>query len=146
MSGTVTRRSALTAAAALAVGAVAGFAYGRNNDARKLPSSGGYGYGGGGESSGGAPQPIAALSKVPDGGGLITSGVVLTRTGDEVKAFSSSCTHLHCTVNKVSDGKIFCPCHGSVFNAATGAVIQGPASSPLPAVPVTVRGGEVYTA
>ena len=144
MSGTVTRRSALTAAAALAVGVVAGFAYGRSNDARKAPSSGGgYGYGG---SPGGAPKPLAPLAMVPDGGGLITSGVVLTRSGSTVKAFSSTCTHLGCTVNKVSDGKIFCPCHGSVFDAATGAVVQGPASSPLPAVPVTVRGGEVYTA
>jgi nitrite reductase/ring-hydroxylating ferredoxin subunit len=147
MTATVTRRSALTAAGALAIGLVAGFAYGRNSDARNRPSSaGGYGYGGGGGSSGGAPKPLAELATVPDGGGLITSGVVLTRTGGAVKAFSSTCTHLGCTVNKVSDGKIFCPCHGSVFNAATGAVVQGPASSPLPPVPVTVRGGEVYTA
>lgn len=147
MTGPVTRRSTLAGAAALAVGLIAGFAYGRNSDARKSPSpGGGYGYGGGSASTGGAPKPLAALAKVPDGGGLITSGVVLTRSGSTVRAFSSTCTHLGCTVNKVSAGKIFCPCHGSVFDAATGAVVQGPASSPLPAVPVTVRGGEVYTA
>lgn len=145
MSGRVTRRSALTGAAALAVGAVAGFAYGRSSDARKSPSSGGgYDHEAGGPSSV-AAKPLAPLAKVPDGGGLITSGVVLTRSGNAVKAFSSTCTHLGCTVNKVSDGKIFCPCHGSVFDAATGAVVQGPASSPLPSVPVTVRDGEVYT-
>lgn len=147
MTATVTRRSTLAGAAALAVGLIAGFAYGRNNDARKSPGSGGgYGYAGGGGSTGGAPKPLAPLAKVPNGGGLITSGVVLTRSGATVKAFSSTCTHLGCTVNKVSGGKIFCPCHGSVFDASTGAVVQGPATSPLPAVPVTVRGGEVYTA
>jgi Rieske Fe-S protein len=29
-----------------------------------------------------------------------------------------------------------CPCHGSVFSATTGAVIQGPATLPLPGVAI----------
>ncbi|MFP5347075.1 MAG: Rieske 2Fe-2S domain-containing protein, partial [Actinomycetes bacterium] len=33
-----------------------------------------------------------------------------------------------------------CPSHGSRFNAATGAVEKGPATSPLPAVPVRHEG------
>jgi Rieske Fe-S protein len=41
-------------------------------------------------------------------------------------------------------GKEFkCPCHGSVYNAATGAVITGPAPAPLAAVPVKVEAGTV---
>jgi Rieske Fe-S protein len=63
-----------------------------------------------------------------------------------VHAFSSTCTHLGCTVNKVTKGKIYCPCHGSVFSAQSGAVEQGPATRPLPAVQVTVRNGMVYRA
>lgn len=151
MTATVTRRSALTAAAAAAIGVVAGFAYGRNSDARKSPKTGGgYIYGGSSGSSAspgsGPAKALASVAKVPVGGGLITSGVVLVRSGNSVKAFSATCTHLGCQVTKVSGGKIFCPCHGSVFNASTGAVVQGPASSPLPPVQVTVRNGEVYPA
>ena len=144
MSAAVTRRSALTAAAAAAVGVVAGIVYGHNSDAAEKPSrSSGNGYGG---NSTGGRQLLAKVSDVPEGGGVITSGVVLTRgSGDTVHAFSATCTHLGCEVNKVSSGKIFCPCHGSTFDASTGAVIQGPAGSPLPPVQVTVENGDVYT-
>jgi Rieske Fe-S protein len=85
---------------------------------------------------------------VPVGGGLILDNpaIVLTRTsGNDVHAFSAVCTHQGCTVNKVAGGTIDCPCHGSRFDAATGAVVRGPAARPLPAVTVTVRGGNVYT-
>jgi Rieske Fe-S protein len=143
----VTRRSALTAAAAAAVGVVIGVVYGRNSDAAEKPrGAGGGGYGYGGNDNGGSPELITELAAVPEGGGVIKSGVVVTReSGNTVHVFSSVCTHLGCDVNKVSDGKIFCPCHGSVFDAKTGQVLQGPASSPLPSVPFTVKDGGVYT-
>jgi Rieske Fe-S protein len=147
MSATVTRRSALTATIAVLLGGVAGFVYGRDSDARKSAATPGGYYSYGPQPSGGPSRKlIAPLARVPVGGGLITSGLVLVRDGNNVRAFSSTCTHLGCTVSKVSGGKILCPCHGSVFNATTGAVLQGPASKPLPAVQVTVTNGEVYTA
>jgi Rieske Fe-S protein len=34
-----------------------------------------------------------------------------------------------------------CPVHGSRFDAATGAVLKGPASQPLASVPVTAASG-----
>ena len=40
-------------------------------------------------------------------------------------------------------GQLDCPCHGSVFNATTGAVVNGPASRPLPAVKVTLSGEDI---
>jgi Rieske Fe-S protein len=143
MTGTVTRRSALTAAAAATVGVVIGIVYGRNSDAANAPpGTAGYDYGGGSAGH----KPLTKLADVPVGGGVITQGYVVIRdAGDTVHAFSSVCTHLGCDVNKVSGGKIFCPCHGSVFDAGTGAVLQGPASSPLPTMHVSVEGGEVYT-
>jgi len=62
-----------------------------------------------------------------------------------VHGFSSVCTHQGCTVGSVANDVITCPCHGSHFNAQTGAVISGPAPRPLPAIAVVVRDGAVYT-
>ena len=36
-----------------------------------------------------------------------------------------------------------CPCHGSRFNADTGAVVQGPAPKALPAVDIKAVGGRL---
>lgn len=72
--------------------------------------------------------------------------IVLTRAASgDVHAFSSVCTHQGCKVDKVAAGKIECPCHASLFDADTGAVLSGPAGRPLPSIPVLVREGSVYT-
>jgi Rieske Fe-S protein len=84
---------------------------------------------------------------VPAGGGIVVGkeAVVLTRTASgDVHAFSAVCTHQGCTVDRVAAGTIDCPCHGSRFDANTGAVRAGPASRPLPAVAVQVRDGGIY--
>jgi Rieske Fe-S protein len=61
-------------------------------------------------------------------------------------AYSAICTHRGCTVG-YSDGNLACPCHGSVFDPANdGAVVNGPATQPLPEIPVEVRNGEVFRA
>jgi Rieske Fe-S protein len=145
MSGTVTRRSALTAAVVAVAGGVAGFVWGRNSDAAKQVSAGGTGSGYGSTGQAASGRLLVAVDKVPDGGGVIKSGVVVTRSGSDVHAFSARCTHLGCNVNAVKHGKIYCPCHGSVFDASTGAVLQSPATAPLPKVDVTVKNGGVYT-
>lgn len=145
----LTRRSALGAATVAVVGGVAGYLIARNSAAAKAKAgtTQANAYGPSTQSAGGAL--LAPLSRIPAGGGLILSSpaVVLTRgQGDTVHAFSAVCTHQGCTVDKVSGGTIFCPCHGSTFNADTGAVTSGPAPRPLPAVAVVVRDGSVYTA
>ena len=96
----------------------------------------------------GTPTELATVAEIPEGGGLVLDqqSIVITReTGDKVHGFSAVCTHQGCLVTAVADGKITCPCHGSAFDAATGAVVNGPATAPLPAVPVTVVNGSVYT-
>ena len=65
--------------------------------------------------------------------------------GDFV-AYSAVCTHQGCTV-AYQGGELACPCHGSVFDPANGAaVVAGPASRPLPEIPVKVEGGEIVRA
>jgi Rieske Fe-S protein len=59
--------------------------------------------------------------------------------------FSAICTHEGCTVLR-SGNRLDCPCHGSVFDALTGAVLNGPAAEPLPRIPVRVTGGKVVLA
>ena len=58
-------------------------------------------------------------------------------------AHSAICTHAGCTV-EYGGGQLVCPCHGSIFDATTGAVLQGPAATPLPARRVIERGGQLY--
>jgi Rieske Fe-S protein len=92
-------------------------------------------------------KQLATVSSVPTNGGVVLSkqDVVLTRDeSGAVHAFSATCTHQGCQVTDVKSGQIICPCHGSKFDAKTGAVVAGPASRALPTVTVTVEGGMIY--
>lgn len=95
----------------------------------------------------GAPAPaanvIAKTSDVPVGSGLIVDKVVVTQpSAGTFKGFSAVCTHAGCTVNKVADGTIDCPCHGSKFNL-DGSVAKGPATAPLKPQSVSVQGDSI---
>lgn len=68
--------------------------------------------------------------------------VVSQRSPGEIAAFSAICTHRGCTV-EAGGAQLPCPCHGSIFDAFTGAVIRGPATQPLAKVLVTVLNGEL---
>ncbi len=59
-------------------------------------------------------------------------------------AFDAVCTHAGCTVNYDPSGVRFvCPCHGGVYDARTGQVLQGPPPAPLRRIPVQVVGGQL---
>jgi cytochrome b6-f complex iron-sulfur subunit len=59
-------------------------------------------------------------------------------------AYSMTCTHLGCVVNKPeANGQTTCGCHGSRF-AADGSVVDGPASGPLEAIKLEVVNGAVF--
>ena len=105
----------------------------------------------GGETSAGTGGGITGTllgdaSQVPVGGGMVftVEKVVVTQpVKGQFKAFSAVCTHVGCLCNAVASGTINCPCHGAKFSVSTGAVVAGPATSPLPARTIAVTDGKI---
>lgn len=65
-------------------------------------------------------------------------------SGSTFVAFSAVCTHAGCPVQyDQSNVQFVCPCHGGVYDARTGKVLQGPPPAPLPAIPVHVVAGQL---
>lgn len=56
--------------------------------------------------------------------------IIISRSDKGVNFFSSRCTHLGCKLNKIENGTIVCPCHGSRFSS-DGNVLTGPANNNL---------------
>ncbi|WP_262840660.1 Rieske (2Fe-2S) protein [Sphaerisporangium corydalis] len=97
------------------------------------------------ESETAAGAVLAKTKSIPVGGGKIIKGkYVVTQPKKGVfRAFSAKCTHQGCAVASVSRGTINCPCHGSKFKIATGAVAHGPAARPLPKKKITISKGVI---
>jgi len=55
---------------------------------------------------------------------------IVINKNNETQVFKAHCTHLGCTINKVENNVLVCPCHGSQFNL-DGNPIKGPAYKPL---------------
>ena len=90
---------------------------------------------------------VVPLAEVPVGGAYAVSldgrRVLISQpAAGTVAAFEATCTHQGCTVRATEDGLV-CPCHGSAFDPADGAVVHGPATEPLAPVGVAVRGADV---
>jgi Rieske Fe-S protein len=136
------RRSLMKAAAAVAVplgaaGIVA--ACSSSNSTQQSPNNSG--------SSGGGNTPVEVpVADVPVGGGTVVESakVVVTQpTAGVFKAFNATCTHAGCSVKTITDNQIHCPCHGSIFSATDGSVVNGPASRPLDALTAKLNGANI---
>jgi len=89
---------------------------------------------------------LAAATEIPVGGGKVFAAekVVVTQPrAGSYRAFSAVCTHVGCLVNEIANGTIDCPCHGSEFRITDGAVVTGPAPSPLPKRNIKIEAGQV---
>src|SRR6266566_1011939 len=71
--------------------------------------------------------------------------VVQLRAG-RFLAFDAVCPHAGCVVAFEVAAELFvCPCHGSEFNASTGAVLRGPAATGLTTIAVAKGSdGQLY--
>ena len=94
-----------------------------------------------------AVGPDSPLAKV--GGFSIvdsTAGKIIVIHESETKfaAFSAKCTHKGGQVEyDASKMQILCPKHGSRFDQESGAVLKGPAETPLPSFPATQNAANV---
>jgi len=92
---------------------------------------------------------LAKVADVPVGGSISATAsgkdVLIARpTASDVVAFSAVCTHMGCIVDPAGN-EFHCPCHGSRYDAATGAVKSGPAPTALPAIAVHVVAGDIVS-
>jgi thiosulfate dehydrogenase [quinone] large subunit len=96
---------------------------------------------------------VGPATSVPVGGSVAFTdpksgdpALIIQETADDFVAFDAVCPHAGCTVAYQASAKIIaCPCHGSEFNAKTGAVIRGPATYGLTSIKV-IKGanGNLY--
>ena len=91
---------------------------------------------------------VGPASEVPVGGGRIYPALELVVTQPVAgtwAGFTAACTHDGCIVDRVVEGLITCPCHGSRFRL-DGTVERGPATSRLAGRPVRVMGASIVLA
>jgi nitrite reductase/ring-hydroxylating ferredoxin subunit len=94
----------------------------------------------------GTPSEAGPAAAIPVGGAAIvavgdTAYVVAQPNEGKFVAHSAVCPHQGCLCNEVTDNMAICPCHGSAFNADTGAVQRGPATRGLAPASVAVVDG-----
>ncbi len=96
-------------------------------------------------------QLIAPVSQVPvDTAATFTTpqgdpGLVVCVASGSYVAYDAICPHAGCTVMyQSSSNQIACPCHGSVFDVATGDRLSGPAPSGLTPLNITEANGNIY--
>jgi cytochrome b6-f complex iron-sulfur subunit len=99
--------------------------------------------------TGGGRVLVGTTKDIPPGQGKVVpvagKPVIIINSEQGVHAFSAICTHLGCITGYDSVRQlIICPCHDGQFNPVTGGVVGGPPPSPLPVIPVSIDGENIY--
>ncbi|MDT0318074.1 QcrA and Rieske domain-containing protein [Streptomyces millisiae] len=162
MTATSHSRRTVLAATAASAGALALAACGSDDDSSSGSPSPSQAADGGAGSEAGGDEASAGSGSGSAGGTAIADvadvpvgeAVPVTADGQEamlfradettVACFSAICTHAGCSVQP-EGVELRCPCHQSVFDAATGEVLGGPAPEPLPAIGVRIEGDQIVT-
>ena len=76
-----------------------------------------------------SPQSLEIDTDLPEGV-YFHKRVILVKDSNGLKLFSSKCTHLGCTINKIENGELVCPCHGSRYSF-DGNPVKGPSVKQL---------------
>jgi len=74
----------------------------------------------------------------------VRPAMLIHHTDGTMVCFDAVCTHLGCTVQyQPEESRIFCACHGGVYDPVTGANVAGPPPTPLPPFNVEVSDEQV---
>lgn len=73
------------------------------------------------------------------------TNILLLRLDDGFFAIGNICKHRGCQLSEgvLSEGVVECPCHGSRYNAKTGAIVKGPTKQPEPSYEVKVENDQI---
>jgi nitrite reductase/ring-hydroxylating ferredoxin subunit len=71
--------------------------------------------------------------------------ILVVNLNGKYYAIGNVCTHKGCKLSNgtLSEGKIECPCHGSVFDIKNGKVVSGPAKKSEPVFKIKIEGNQI---
>jgi len=73
------------------------------------------------------------------------TALLIRMNSGEYAAYKQRCTHLSCPVHFAAQrNRLECPCHNGAFDAATGAVLEGPPPRPLPRIVLRIEDGKIF--
>ena len=81
-------------------------------------------------------EKFIKLIEIPNGISFFDT-VIINKSKNEIKIFSSKCSHLGCKISKIENDKIVCPCHGSKYSFG-GEVLKGPSTESLKKLPFEI--------
>jgi nitrite reductase/ring-hydroxylating ferredoxin subunit len=71
--------------------------------------------------------------------------ICLANVNGNFYAIGNRCTHANCSLSDgtLDGSNVKCPCHFSVFNVQTGAVVKGPTTEPEPTYQVKIENDQI---